>query len=41
MNRLTADAKTLVENGRITSQNHRFVFNEGIKVQALTQAISD
>jgi 20S proteasome subunit alpha 5 len=38
---LGADAKSLVENGRIQSQNHQFVYNEGIKVQALTQTISD
>jgi 20S proteasome alpha/beta subunit len=34
--RLNADARSLVEIARMESQNHRFVFNEGMKVKALT-----
>ena len=30
--RLNADAKSLVDIARIESQNHRFVYNEAMKV---------
>ena len=38
---LTADARTLVEHARTTSQNHAFVWNEPILVESCTQSISD
>lgn len=38
---LTADARTLVDNARLEAQNHRFMYNEPIKVEVVAQAISD
>ncbi|GAA94138.1 uncharacterized protein L969DRAFT_93521 [Mixia osmundae IAM 14324] len=41
MSGLTADARTMVEHARNTSQNHAFTFNEPIKVESVTQAVCD
>ncbi|KAL7722315.1 Proteasome subunit alpha type-5 [Entamoeba marina] len=38
---LTADARTLIDNARLESQNHRFMYNEVINVEVIAQAISD
>lgn len=38
---LVADARTLVEHARVEAQNHRFVYNEPMGVEALTQAVCD
>ena len=35
------DARTLVDHGRIESQNHRFTYDEAIGVEAITQSICD
>ena len=36
---LTADAKTMVEHGRVESQHHYFTFNEAMPVEALVQTL--
>ena len=36
---LTADAKTMVEHGRVESQNHYFTFNEPMPVESLCQTL--
>ena len=38
---LIADARTLVGHGRVESQNHRFTYDEPMKVESLTQSICD
>ena len=37
MSGLVADARTLVDNGRVEAQNHRFTFDEPIGVEQLIQ----
>lgn len=41
MSGLTADARTLIDHGRIETQNYRFTYNEAMGVEATTQAICD
>src|SRR6266404_1734488 len=41
MSGLTADARTIVDHARVTSQNHAFTFDERIKVESVTQAVCD
>ncbi|ORY38927.1 proteasome subunit alpha type 5, partial [Leucosporidium creatinivorum] len=41
MSGLTADARTMVEHARVTSQNHSFTYDEPIKVESVTQAVCD
>ncbi|KAH9553315.1 hypothetical protein CY35_08G001600 [Sphagnum magellanicum] len=41
MSGLTADARTLVEHGRVETQNHRFSYNEPMSVESTTQALCD
>eukprot|EP00271_Cylindrocystis_brebissonii_P018768 TRINITY_DN5458_c0_g4_i1.p1 TRINITY_DN5458_c0_g4~~TRINITY_DN5458_c0_g4_i1.p1 ORF type:complete len:239 (-),score=47.59 TRINITY_DN5458_c0_g4_i1:145-861(-) len=41
MSGLTADARTLIEHGRVETQNHRFSYNEPMPVESLTQALCD
>jgi 20S proteasome subunit alpha 5 len=41
MSGLTADARTMVDHARVTSQNHAFTFDERIKVESVTQAVCD
>lgn len=38
---LTADARMLVEHARVEAQQHHFVYNERMKTESITQAISD
>jgi proteasome subunit alpha type len=41
MSGLTADARTMIDHARVTSQNHRFVYDEEIKVESVAQAVCD
>ncbi|EJU02752.1 20S proteasome subunit [Dacryopinax primogenitus] len=41
MSGLTADARTMIDHARVTSQNHAFTFDERIKVESVTQAVCD
>ncbi|TFJ84168.1 hypothetical protein NSK_004640 [Nannochloropsis salina CCMP1776] len=41
MSGLMPDARTLVDHARVEAQNHRFSYNEPIRVEALTQGICD
>ncbi|CAE6448272.1 unnamed protein product [Rhizoctonia solani] len=41
MSGLTADARTMIDHARLTSQNHRFTYDEPIKVESVTQAVCD
>ncbi|CDZ97735.1 proteasome subunit alpha type 5 [Phaffia rhodozyma] len=41
MSGLTADARTMIDHARVTSQNHAFVYDEPIGVESCTQSISD
>ena len=38
---LVADSRTLIDNGRLEAQNHRFLYDEPINVETIAQAISD
>jgi 20S proteasome subunit alpha 5 len=38
---IAGDAKTLAEHARVESQNHKFSYNEPMKVEAVTQSIAD
>jgi 20S proteasome subunit alpha 5 len=38
---LSADASTLVDHARSETQNHRFLYNEPRRIEALTQSICD
>ena len=38
---LTADARTLVDHGRVQAQQHRFSYNEPMPVESVTQALCD
>ncbi|CAB4400432.1 unnamed protein product [Rhizophagus irregularis] len=41
MSGLTADSRTMIDHARIEAQNHRFTYNEKIKVESVTQAVCD
>ena len=41
MSGLTADARTMIDHARTTSQNHAFTYDEPIKVESVTQAVCD
>ncbi|KAM0752676.1 proteasome subunit alpha type 5 [Meredithblackwellia eburnea MCA 4105] len=41
MSGLTADARTMVEHARVTAQNHTFTYDEPIRIESVTQAVSD
>ena len=41
MSGLTADARTMIDHARVTSQSHRFTYDEPIKVESVTQAVCD
>jgi len=38
---LAADARTLVDHGRVECQAHRFTYDEPLRVESLTQALCD
>ena len=38
---LAADARTLVDHGRVECQSHRFTYDEPLRVESLTQALCD
>lgn len=38
---LAADARTLVDHGRVECQNHRFTYDEPLRVESLTQSLCD
>lgn len=39
MSGLTADARTLIDHGRVEAQQHAFTYNEPIPVESLTQVL--
>jgi 20S proteasome subunit alpha 5 len=41
MSGLTADARTMVDHARVTSQMHGFTYDEKIGVESCTQAVCD
>ena len=41
MSGLQADARSMVEHARVESQNHKFHYNEPLRVESVTQAICD
>jgi len=41
MSGLTADARTMIEHARVETQNHRFNYDEPMKVESCTQSICD
>ncbi|KDD75883.1 proteasome subunit protein [Helicosporidium sp. ATCC 50920] len=41
MSGLTADARTMIEHGRVEAQQHAFQYNEPIPVESLTQSLCD
>ncbi|KAI7873732.1 proteasome component PUP2 [Lichtheimia hyalospora FSU 10163] len=38
---MVADARTMIDFGRVAAQNHRFTYDESLKVESLTQSICD
>jgi 20S proteasome subunit alpha 5 len=38
---LVADARTLVDHARVECQNHRFTYDEPLRVESLTQSVCD
>ena len=41
MSGLTADARTMIDHARLESQNHRFTYDEPLRVESCTQAVCD
>ncbi|KAI9732534.1 MAG: proteasome component pup2 [Cirrosporium novae-zelandiae] len=41
MSGLQADARSMIEHARVESQNHRFHYNEPLRVESCTQSICD
>jgi len=41
MSGLTADARTLIDHGRVEAQSHRFSYNEPLPVESASQALCD
>ncbi|KKY21538.1 putative proteasome component pup2 [Phaeomoniella chlamydospora] len=41
MSGLQADARSMIEHARVESQNHKFHYNEKLRVESCTQAICD
>jgi 20S proteasome subunit alpha 5 len=41
MSGLTADARTMVDHARVTSQMHAFTYDEKVGVESCTQAVCD
>ncbi|RKP39616.1 nucleophile aminohydrolase [Dimargaris cristalligena] len=41
MSGLTADSRTMIDHARVEAQNHRFTYNEPLKVESVTQAVCD
>jgi len=41
MSGLTADARTMVDHARVTSQTHAFTYDEKMSVESCTQAVCD
>ena len=37
MSGLTADARTLIDHGRVETQQHRFTYNEPMPLESVTQ----
>lgn len=38
---LIADARTLIDHARVEAQNHRFTYDEPLRVESLTQSVCD
>ncbi|GAB5589041.1 proteasome component pup2 [Umbelopsis nana] len=41
MSGMTADARTMIDHARVIAQNHRFTYDEKIKVESITQGVCD
>lgn len=41
MSGLTADARTMIDHARVEAVNHKFIFDESIKVESVTQSVCD
>ena len=41
MSGLTADAGTMIDHARVECQNHRFTYDEPLRVESCTQAVCD
>ena len=41
MSGMTADARTLIEHGRVSTQHHRFTYDEPMRIESCTQALCD
>ena len=41
MSGLTADARTMIDHARVAAQNHRFVYDEQLKVESVAQSVCD
>lgn len=39
MSGLTADARTLIDHGRVETQQHRFTYNEPMPLESVTQVM--
>lgn len=41
MSGLTADSRTMIDHARVEAQNHRFTYDEPIRVESVTQSVCD
>ncbi|KAI8055275.1 nucleophile aminohydrolase [Syncephalis plumigaleata] len=41
MSGLTADSRIIIEHARVSSLNHRFIYDEPLKVESVTQSVCD
>ena len=41
MSGLTADARTLIDHGRVETQQHRFTYNEPMPLESVTQVLAE
>ncbi|KAI9598163.1 nucleophile aminohydrolase [Syncephalis fuscata] len=41
MSGLTADSRIIIEHARVASLNHRFIYDEPLKVESVTQSVCD
>lgn len=41
MSGLTADARTMIDHARVQAVNHKFFYDEAIKVESVTQSVCD
>ena len=41
MSGIVGDARILIDHARVEAQNHKFNYNEPLRIEAITQSVSD